>query len=108
MAPALGPIVGLIEERQGQRIPPGWRRRCWLLAELERPALQVADLGATLFALAHLAAIKGGGEGLDLLGGERAGHGIKGMGGNRVRDQWAEVSGGGSISTQQGGSLQWM
>jgi hypothetical protein len=31
------------------------------------------------------------------------------MSGNRVRDQWAEVSGdSGSISTQQGGSLQWM
>ncbi len=72
------------------------------------PALNVADLASALFALANLAAIEGGGEGLDLLGGERAGHGIEGMGGSGVRDQWAGALGGVSISTQQGGSLQWM
>jgi hypothetical protein len=38
-----------------------------------------------------------------------SGHGIEGRSGTRKWDQWAEVFGGsGSISTQQGGSLQWM
>lgn len=55
------------------------------------PALQVADLGATLLALAHLGAIEGGGEGGDLLGGEGARHGFEGVSGIRGRNQWAEV-----------------
>ena len=78
------------------------------------PTLQVAHLAAALLSLAHLGAIQRGGESSDLLGGEGAGHGDGGCGvevrrdggGSRAAQLASACASRGSISSQQGGSLQ--